>query len=149
LAPTVEIAATGFCHPDGIFQPFLSTRSTNLRLPTAVARSHQIISSTSASLFINNKIIGGKIGSDHRACSNIDLLTISADAGTRQDQQEAAAVFGLINQNQQSARCRDILPWIRSSQSSGSTTCMHTCGGDPDRAKDCHAHSQLKTWFRQ
>jgi hypothetical protein len=63
-----------------------------LRLPTA-ARSHQIISSTSANLII--KIIGGKIGSDHRVRSNIDLLTILVDAGTREDQQEAAAVFWL------------------------------------------------------
>jgi hypothetical protein len=65
-----------------------------LRLPTA-ARSHQIISSTSANLVINIKIIGGKIGSDHRVRSNIDLLTISVNAETHEDQQEAAAVFWL------------------------------------------------------
>jgi hypothetical protein len=29
LAPTVGIAATGFCHPGGILQLFLSTRSAN------------------------------------------------------------------------------------------------------------------------
>jgi hypothetical protein len=69
LAPTVGIAATGFCYPGGILQLFSSTKLANLRLPTAAARSHQIISSTSTSLFINNKIIGGKIGSDHRVRS--------------------------------------------------------------------------------
>jgi hypothetical protein len=41
--------------------------------------------------------------------AQIDLLTISVDAGTRRDQQEAAAVFCLINQYQQLAGQRDML----------------------------------------
>jgi hypothetical protein len=44
LAPTVEIAATGFCYPGGILQPFHRQDQQILRLPTAAAaRSHQAI----------------------------------------------------------------------------------------------------------
>jgi hypothetical protein len=39
LAPTVGIAATGFCYPGGILQLFSSTRSTNF---VAANRSSQI-----------------------------------------------------------------------------------------------------------
>jgi hypothetical protein len=37
LAPTVEIAATGFCHPGGILQLFHRQDQQILRLPTAAA----------------------------------------------------------------------------------------------------------------
>jgi hypothetical protein len=56
LAPTVGIAATGFCYPGGIFQLFYRQDQQILRLPTAADRSHQITSSASASLFIVSKI---------------------------------------------------------------------------------------------
>jgi hypothetical protein len=42
LAPTVGIAATGFCYPDGILQLFSSTRSANF----AAAKSSNQIAST-------------------------------------------------------------------------------------------------------
>jgi hypothetical protein len=66
LAPTVGIAATGFCYPGGILQIFhrqdqqIFHRQDQqiFRLPAA-ARSHQVITSTSANFFINNKIVGG------------------------------------------------------------------------------------------
>jgi hypothetical protein len=45
LAPTVGIAATGFCHPGGILQLFHREDQQILWLPTAAARSLQQISS--------------------------------------------------------------------------------------------------------
>jgi hypothetical protein len=67
LAPTVGIAATGFCYPGEILQLFHRQDQQVLRLPTVAARSHQIISSTLANLVSNIKIIGGKIGSGAQA----------------------------------------------------------------------------------
>jgi hypothetical protein len=71
LAPTVGIAATGFCYPSGIFQLFYRQDQQILWLPTAAARSYQITLSTSASLFIISKIFvngegrAGQIASAH------------------------------------------------------------------------------------
>jgi hypothetical protein len=41
LAPTVGIAATGFCHPGGILQLFHRQDQQILRLPIATARRHR------------------------------------------------------------------------------------------------------------
>jgi hypothetical protein len=50
LAPTVEIAATGFCHPGGILRFFFLTRSANF--VAADSRTSQIASTE----FINNTL---------------------------------------------------------------------------------------------
>jgi hypothetical protein len=54
LAPTVGIAATGFCYLGGILQLFHRQDQQILRLPTAAAtRSHLVIPSTSANFVFN------------------------------------------------------------------------------------------------
>jgi hypothetical protein len=51
LALAVEIAATGFCHPDGILQLFLSTRSANFA--AADSSSSQIATTDRIRLIIS------------------------------------------------------------------------------------------------
>jgi hypothetical protein len=57
LAPTVGIAATGFCYPGGILQLFHRQDQQILRLPIAAARSHLANPSFLANFVINQSRI--------------------------------------------------------------------------------------------
>jgi hypothetical protein len=54
LAPTVGIAATGFCHPGGILQLFHRQDQQILRLPAAAKSLQRKSSSTMAALCISS-----------------------------------------------------------------------------------------------
>jgi hypothetical protein len=54
LAPTVGIAATGFCYPGGILQLFLSTRSANFMAADSSQIASRWIISFNAFNFISN-----------------------------------------------------------------------------------------------
>jgi hypothetical protein len=55
LAPTVGIAATGFCYPGGILQLFHREDQQILWLPTAAARSLQQIHPLQIDFIINKE----------------------------------------------------------------------------------------------
>jgi hypothetical protein len=55
LAPTVGIAATGFCHPGGILQLFHREDQQISRLPIAAARSLQQIHPLQGDFIINKE----------------------------------------------------------------------------------------------
>jgi hypothetical protein len=55
LAPTVGIAATGFCHPGGVLQLFHREDQQISRLPIAAARSLQQIHLFQGDFIINKE----------------------------------------------------------------------------------------------